>query len=57
MDADFKKQALVDMNEQLIHKWISVTNMYSSPVLYTGLDVFSSSISLVLWLKKAINSV
>ena len=57
MDTNFKKQALVDINEQLIYKWIGITDMYSSAMLYKCLDVFSNNTSLVFWLKEATNGV
>ena len=53
MEAEFKKQALVDINEQLIETWIAVTNMYSSTMLHKCLKVFSKNRSLVFWLKEA----
>ena len=55
MDADFKEQPLSDISEQLIGKWIGITSMYSSGMLYKCLDVFSNNTSLVFWLKEATN--
>ena len=57
MKPAFKNQSLDDINEQLIHKWIGITNMYSSAMLYKCLDVFSNNISLVFWLKEATNGM
>ena len=57
MEADFKKQKLVDINEQLIQKWIAITNMYSSTMLHKCLEVFSKNTSLVDWLKEATNGM
>ena len=57
MDADFKKQALVDISEQLIRRWIGITNMYNSAMLNKCLDVFSNNTSLVFWLRDATNGV
>ena len=55
MDPDFKEQALVDVNEQLIHKWIDIRDMYSHTMLYECLEVFSEHASLVIWLREATN--
>ena len=57
MDIDFKKKALIDVNEQLINKWIKITNMYSSGMLNKCLEVFSKNTNLVFWLKKATNGM
>lgn len=57
MDADFKKQALVCVNEQLIEKWIGITNVYNSVMLNKCLDVFSNNTSLVFWLRDATNGM
>ena len=57
MDADFKKQPLINISEQLIGKWIGITNMYSSGMLYKCLEVFSNNTSLVFWLKEATNGM
>ena len=57
MDADFKRQPLGNISEQLIDKWIGITNMYSSRMLYKCLDVFLNNISLVFWLKEATNGM
>ena len=55
MDTDFKKQTLVDINEKLIHRWITITDMYTSAMLNKCLDVFSNNTSLVFWLRDATN--
>ena len=55
MDPDFKEQALVDVNEQLIHKWIYIRDTYSHTMLYKCLEVFSECASLVFWLREATN--
>ena len=57
MDADFKKKSLGDVNEQLINKWIKITNTYSSGMLNKCLEVFSNNTSLVFWLKEATNGM
>ena len=57
MDAEFKKQTLLNVNEQLINKWIAVRDMYSSPMLNRCLEVFSNSIRLVFWLREATNGM
>ena len=57
MNADFKKQALIDINEQLIIKWIAVRDMYSSEMLNKCLEVFSNNTSLVFWLKESTNGM
>ena len=55
MDANFKKKTLADINEQLIHKWIGIRDMYSSAMLHKCLEVFSKNTSLVFWLKEVTN--
>lgn len=57
MDADFKKQPLNNISEPLIVKWIGITNMYNSAMLYKCLEVFSNNTSLVFWLKEATNGM
>ena len=57
MDADFKKQGLICVNEQLIQKWIGITNVYASVMLNKCLDVFSNNTSLVFWLRDATNGM
>ena len=57
MNADFKQQALVDISEELIQKWIYIRDMYSSAMLFKCLEVFSNNTSLVFWLKEATNGV
>ena len=57
METDFKKQTLVSIDQQIIHKWIAITNMYSSTMLHKCLEVFSKNISLVDWLKEATNGM
>ena len=57
MDASFKKQTLTDVDEQLIHKWITIRNTYSDGMLYKCLEVFSNNAKLVFWLRKTTNGV
>ena len=57
MDVNFKKKSLGEVNEQLINKWIKITDMYSSGMLNKCLEVFSNNTSLVFWLKEATNGM
>ena len=57
MDDDFKNQSLVDIEEQLIHKWIDITNMYSNALLHKCLEVFSKNTNLVFWLRETTKGV